>query len=170
MTMGPPAAGVLDRYRSAVEATEEYQCNLDADPEHAKKWLQSEIYRVLRATEFYTERDPLFDYPHPKARPDGERISGHGIPGPDWVKGEGGPYLFVLDFLEHDRAFEGFGIQMSIHLDGSGYLWLGECSNSAAYTPKNSVETWCLWRARRAVPADDAPYTGPWYMGQTSEA
>lgn len=161
-----PAQTVLDEYLTAIRATDEYRRNLDADPDHARKWLRSEILRVFRATEFQ-DRD-TFGYGQPMARPDGERISGHGIPGPDWVKGEGGPYIFVLDFLQYDRAYRGFGVQMSIHLDGSGYLWLGECNNSAAYTPETAVETWCLWRARRAVPADDALYAGPTYMGRTS--
>lgn len=164
------ARAALDLYLAAVRATPEYQSASTLTVNEARAAITAEIDRVLAETEFVPGGS--FDLDMPSARPSGERIGGHHAPGPNHKPGSGRPlretYVFVLDSLQHDRAYQGFGVQYSIHPNGSGYLWLGECNNSAAHTPADSVEAWALYEARRSVPLDDTPYRGPWYTGRTS--
>ena len=164
----PLAQTILNDYRSKLLASNEYQKAIhDRDP---RDLIEVAIARVMMATEFVVEGDGLF---RPSARPDGERIGGHhsvvegrvyNLANAPWAG-----YKFVLDSLTHSRAYRGFGVQVSIHPDGTGYLWLGECSNSAAHVPTSPAEAWALWVARRAVPPDEFPYTGPGYVGRTSK-
>ena len=146
----------IPEYIAAIEAT---------DP---VALIVAELDRIEAATEWYPAG--IFKLLRPAQRPDGERLDVHHRPGPDWVKGSDPreTYETVRDAATHSRAHQGFAVRTSIHPDGSGYLWLGECNNSAAHTPETPAETWALWVARRSVPEDAEAYRGPWYMGRTS--
>lgn len=156
--MKVPAQKVLDDYITTLRQTDKY--TQAKNMFHVKERIEREIRRVYKATEFITRE---YFGPSPLARPDGERIFGHSGP-----TGPNKEYEYVVAGVIYSRPFQGFGVEHSIHPDGGGYLWLGECNNSAAYTPSDPSETWALWFARRAVPLDDSPYTGPTYIGGTS--
>lgn len=43
-------------------------------------------------------------------------------------------------------------VEFSLHVGThSGYLWMGECNNSAALTINDPYEAWAIWQARRAI-------------------
>ena len=140
------ARKALDGYLLAVHRTPEYIAAIEATDPVAL--IVAELDRIEAATEWHTDGTAR--------RPDGEGLDGHHKPGPDWQPGSKAvdTYVFVRDGATHSRAHRGFGLQTSIHPDGSGYLWLGECNNSAAHTPETPAETWALWVARRSVPED----------------
>lgn len=154
------ARKALDGYLLTVHKISEYIDALNASDPVAL--IVSELDRIEAATEWHTDGTAR--------RPDGEGLDGHHKPGPDWQPGSKAvdTYVFVRSGATHSRAHRGFGLQTSIHPDGSGYLWLGERNNSAAHTPETPAETWALWVARRSVPEDAEAYRGPWYMGRTS--
>ena len=160
------ARKALADYLLTVHKIPEYIDALNASDPVAL--IVSELDRIEAATEWHT--DGIFGLHQPARRPDGEGLDGHHKPGPDWQPGSKAvdTYVFVRSGATHSRAHRGFGLQTSIHPDGSGYLWLGECNNSAAHTPETPAETWALWVARRSVPEDAEAYRGPWYMGRTS--
>lgn len=141
------ARKALADYLLTVHKIPEYIDALNASDPVAL--IVSELDRIEAATEWHTDGTAR--------RPDGEGLDGHHD-----------TYVFVRSGATHSRAHRGFGLQTSIHPDGSGYLWLGECNNSAAHTPETPAETWALWVARRSVPEDAEAYRGPWYMGRTS--
>ena len=164
----PLAQTALDGYIAQLKRTPEFLLGvMELDPTAA---INAEIQKVFLETEFYS--DGSMGLMSPAARPNGERILGHHQPGPEWESGSDRPasetYVFVLNSLLHSRAYLGFSVQISIDLSGSGYVWLGECNNSAAYTPQTPEEVWGFWNARNAIPLDDTPYSGPFYMGRTS--
>ena len=141
------ARKALAGYLLTVHKIPEYIDALNASDPVAL--IVSELDRIEAATEWHTDRHPLADLT-------AKDSTGTTNPAPTGSQAArpSTPTCSCASGATHSRAHRGFGLQTSIHPDGSGYLWLGECNNSAAHTPETPAETWALWVARRSVPED----------------
>lgn len=141
-----PARSELDRYVEILRQTPEYLRGLDKyTPELADReladWLKCSVFACTE-----------WGYDFPFATPDGERISGSisSLTDP-----EGGAsfkrfnYSFVM--LPRPAGNGRMRVEFSFHKDHTGYLWMGECNNSAANTIHDPQEAWATWMARRAI-------------------
>lgn len=140
-----PAQRELDRYVEKLHQTSEY---LIALSKYTPKLVDEELDRWLHRSLF--GYGP-YGFGFPKVTEFGERVGGS----IDNLKDpEGGKSFqrFNYRFVSYvASAGNGMRIEFSLRKDHTGYLWMGECNNSASLTIEEPQEAWATWEARRAI-------------------